>query len=354
MSDKKPTVSIGVPVFNGDQYVAEAIESLLAQTYRDFELIISDNASTDDTEAICRSYADQDSRIHYHRQEENQGAFWNFHRVFELAHGKYFRWAPHDDTCAPTFLKRCVDVLDDNPDIVLCYTHGAKIDQFGQRMTEDPEDADGSKGVVHTSEAGFPRQDHDSPKPQKRFLGVLLGSSWSADFFGVMRTDVLRKTCLIPYCYGGEKVLTGELALCGPFHAIPDTLFFQRIHPSASGNRNAAESQREFVNPRLATKFTSTRLRLLCGYVRAIQNTELRFGERLGCYYALLRYLLQVKKWKNVLWSAVTGTGVGNRKTKPTASGGQPIADDCSVCGSPDEDECASMDNDDKLVAVHQ
>ncbi len=353
MSNDNPRVSIGMPAYNAANYIAEAIDSLLAQTYTDFELIISDNASTDDTELICLSYAERDSRIRYHRQEENQGAFWNFHRVLELARGKYFKWAPHDDTCAPTLLERCVDVLDDDPEIVLCYTHGAKIDQFGQRMTEDPERADGSKGVVHTAEAGFPRQHHDSLRPQKRFLGVLLGSSWSADFFGVMRTDVVRRTCLIPYCYGGEKVLTGELALCGPFHAIPETLFFQRIHPSASGNRNAAESQREFVNPRLATKFTSTRLRLLCGYVRAVQNTKLRFGERLGCYYALLRYLLQVKKWKNVIWSAVAGTGVGNRKAKPTASGREPNSHDSVDCDSVDEGGRENVDSQDNLMAVH-
>ncbi len=353
MSDDIPRVSIGMPAYNAADYIAEAIESLLAQTYTDFELIISDNASTDDTELICLTYAERDSRIRYYRQEENQGAFWNFHRVLELARGTYFKWAPHDDTCAPTLLERCVDVLDDNPEIALCYTHGAKVDQFGRRMTEDPEHADGSKGVVHTGEAGFPRQHHDSPKPWKRFLGVLLGSSWSADFFGVMRTDVLRKTCLIPQCYGGEKVLTGELALCGPFHAIPETLFFQRIHASASGSQNAAESQREFVNPRLAKKFTSTRLRLLGGYVRAIQNTKLSFGERLRCYCVLLRYLAQVKKWKNVVWSAVAGTGVGSRKTKPTASSHESNSHNSVECDSTHDGRSKKVDSEDNFVSVH-
>lgn len=323
MSEQRPRVSIGMPVYNGERYIAEAIESLLAQTFTDFELILSDNASTDDTESICRSYADRDSRIRYCRQQENQGAFWNFNSLFELCRGTYFKWFPHDDTCAPTFLERCVEVLDDNLEIVLCYTQGAKIDQFGRRMTEDPEVGDGSKGIVHTSEAGFPRLYHDSPRPHKRFLGVLLGSSWSADFFGVIRADALRGSCLIPYCYGGEKVLTAEIALHGPFHEISETLFFQRIHPSASGNCNAAEAQRAFVNPRLAKRFTSTRFRLLLGYVKAVRNTKLSLGERIGCFYGLLRYLLQVKKWKNVVWSALAGTGVGNRKAKRVASSGE-------------------------------
>jgi glycosyltransferase involved in cell wall biosynthesis len=319
MSEQTPRVSIGLPVYNGAAYVGAAIESLLAQTFTDFELIISDNASTDNTETICRSYANRDSRIRYYRQADNRGAIWNYNHVFELSRAMYFKWASHDDLCAPTFLERCVEQLDNNPEIVLCYTQGAKIDQFGQRMMEDPEDAFGPKGVVHTAEAGFPRQHHDSPKPHKRFLGVLLGSSWSADFFGVMRADVLRKTCMNPYCYGGEKVLSAEIALHGPVREIPDTLFLQRIHPNASGSRNAAEAQRQFVNPRRAKRFTSTRLRLLFGYVRAVQNTRLSLGERLGCFYGLLRYLLQIKKWKNVIRNAVAGAGVGNRKAKQVA-----------------------------------
>src|SRR3546814_4612052 len=104
-----------MPVYNGERYVASAIESLLAQDFEDFELIISDNGSTDRTEEICREFASRDPRIRYVREEENQGASWNFNRVFELARGEYFRWACHDDACEPTHLSRCVELLDESP-----------------------------------------------------------------------------------------------------------------------------------------------------------------------------------------------------------------------------------------------
>jgi glycosyltransferase involved in cell wall biosynthesis len=92
MTSKIPRVSIGLPVFNGEKYLAEALDSILSQTYRDFKLIISDNASTDRTEQICREYAAKDRRIRYYRNEKNIGAPKNFNRVFELSSGKYFRW----------------------------------------------------------------------------------------------------------------------------------------------------------------------------------------------------------------------------------------------------------------------
>ena len=100
MPDKVPRVSIGLPVYNGENYMAAAIDSLLAQTFTDFELIISDNASTDATEQICRDYAHRDGRIRYYREEVNRGAAWNFTHTFELARGEYFKWHAHDDLCA--------------------------------------------------------------------------------------------------------------------------------------------------------------------------------------------------------------------------------------------------------------
>ena len=319
MSDNKPHVSIGLPIFNGDQYVTEAIESLLAQTYGDFELIISDNASTDATEAICRTIAERDSRIRYYRQKRNGGGMWNFNHVVGLARGKYFKWAAHDDICAPTFLERCVELLDSTPEVVLCYTQAAKIDPNGRRMAEDPEEGTGIRGFVHTSDAGFPRRYHDSPHPHQRFLGVLLGPSWAADFFGVIKTEVLRRTRLIPHCYGGEKVLTAELALCGPSCEIPETLFFTRVHAAASGSDNSASAQRGFNASRASRRSEFTRLALLRGYARAVRNAKLGLGESVKCWFVILRYLFQVNKWKKVFSNLLNGAGVGNRKLHPAS-----------------------------------
>jgi len=121
MTNPNPKVSIGLPVYNGERFLAETIESVLAQTFTDFELIISDNGSSDHTKEICLEYVLRDQRIRCVRSEVNRGASWNYRRVFELSQGKYFRWAPADDLFAPESLAECITTLDANPDAVLCY-----------------------------------------------------------------------------------------------------------------------------------------------------------------------------------------------------------------------------------------
>jgi len=121
-------VCIGMPVFNGQRYVAQAIESILGQTFRDLELIISDNHSTDNTGEICRSFAARDPRVSYFRLPHNVGAVANYERVYRLAGGQYFKWAAHDDVLRPTFVQRCVELLDKEPSAVLAYPRAEFID----------------------------------------------------------------------------------------------------------------------------------------------------------------------------------------------------------------------------------
>ena len=111
MSESVPRVTIGLPVYNGENYLAAAIESLLSQTFTDFELVICDNGSTDRTEQVCRAYAARDARIRYYREVENRGLAWNFSRTFELARGEYFKWHAHDDLCGPTLLRGALEAL---------------------------------------------------------------------------------------------------------------------------------------------------------------------------------------------------------------------------------------------------
>src|SRR3989304_6465989 len=121
MIDETPLVSVGLPVFNGNKYIEQAIDSILAQTYQNFELIISDNASNDRTQEICQAFVARDKRIKYFRNDKNLGAAPNFNNVFNLSSGKYFKWAAYDDLLAPDFLSRCIDVLESMPDVVLCF-----------------------------------------------------------------------------------------------------------------------------------------------------------------------------------------------------------------------------------------
>lgn len=121
--DKKPMVSIGMPVFNGEKYIREAIDSLLAQTFTDFELIISDNASSDTTQSICEEYLRKDSRIRYIRQDENRGPLANFLFVHSEAVGKYFMWAAHDDRWQEDYIDKLVVILEKEPECSLAFSY---------------------------------------------------------------------------------------------------------------------------------------------------------------------------------------------------------------------------------------
>src|SRR5437870_2543767 len=133
-----PLVSIGLPVYNAERYLRQALDSLLGQDYANLELIVSDNASADATESICRSYAERDGRLHYHRAEQNMGAIWNYNRVFELASGEYFMWAAHDDLRDSRYVSACVDALQSRPDAVLCCSDIRFIDEDGQAVDVPP------------------------------------------------------------------------------------------------------------------------------------------------------------------------------------------------------------------------
>ena len=135
-----PTLSVGLPVYNGERYLAESLDALLAQTYADFELIISDNASTDRTAEICREYAARDPRIRYVRQPVNVGAGPNHNLLVPLARGTYFKWASHDDLYAPTLLELCVRELEEHPEAVLAHCREGFIDDAGTmvRVIERP------------------------------------------------------------------------------------------------------------------------------------------------------------------------------------------------------------------------
>ena len=261
-------VTIGLPVYNGQNYLAETMESLLAQTYTDFELVISDNASTDRTETICREYAVRDERIRYYRQEENVGASANYNRVFELARGVYFKWAAHDDLLAPTYLERCVAVLDSDPDVVLAYTQAKAIDDQGQVVKVYP-------GKHHFSAAA----------PRERFYEFVLDPHPVVAVFGLMRRDVLGRTRLIGKYAGSDRPLLSELSLLGKFYEVPEHLFFYRFHEEQSwGGNKSPQAQQAWYDPRRADKITFPQWRLLREHVRSIERSPVGLADRASCY----------------------------------------------------------------------
>ena len=218
MSKSQPKVSIGLPVYNGENYIEEAIQSVLKQTYTNFELVISDNASTDNTAVICQNYAAQDSRVRYCPVTENLGAAWNFNRVFELAHGEYFKWLAHDDLIAPTYLEKCTAILDNDPGVVLSHSQVALINENGD-VIQDYE--------IHLN--------CNIEPAHRRLKTVMLDFHLCFEVFGLIRTDAIRKTKQVMGNYGhGDGILLERLALMGRFYEVPEVLLYGRKHPNQS------------------------------------------------------------------------------------------------------------------------
>jgi glycosyltransferase involved in cell wall biosynthesis len=310
----KPYVSVGLPVYNGENYLAAAIESILAQTFTDLELIISDNASTDNTPNICQRYACQDPRVRYYRNALNQGAAWNFNRVIELAQGRYFRWVAHDDLCAPTHLERCVEVLDANASVVLCSPQTAVIDEEGKLVLglgeEDvPYSQYAFQGLTPQQESRRVQYCQD-PRPSQRYLGVLMYSVRCYEIFGVMRTDVLRQTGGHRAYRGGEKVLLAELSLRGRFYEIPEVLFFSRWHAQRFSSNLSAIHQQLYMNPQASQWIALPhQVRATRGYSQLIAQVPLTWSQRVSCTLVLLRFVLQLRKWSQILSRIFTGGG---------------------------------------------
>jgi glycosyltransferase involved in cell wall biosynthesis len=292
-----PTVSVGLPVFNGSDYVAEAIQSILAQTYEDFELLIQDNASTDETEAICRAYAEKDPRVSYVRNAENVGATANFNLAFERARGRYFKWAAHPDVCAPDFLRLCVEVLEKDPSVVLCSGQARLINADGSPVRYDEErkcfvTTDGTPvGVLD------PEQRATGRVPAVRFWDILVRTMRTFEIFGVIRSDVLRRTVLHANYYGSDKVLLAELSLLGRFHLLPDVLLFRRCHGRQSSLLSTNQKGAWIGNAR-RQGWLSLRLRkVIPGYIQVVHRSPVGLGQKLICDSAIAWRLIAPQTW---------------------------------------------------------
>jgi glycosyltransferase involved in cell wall biosynthesis len=229
-----PRLSIGLPVYNGERYLAEAFGCYLGQTFQDFELVVCDNASTDDTVAICRSFAERDPRIRYHHNDKNVGAIPNFNKVFALSRAPLFKWVAHDDLYHPRYLESCVRILDDDPDVVLAHSRTAFVDDRGQLFPGDPETGryvDPRTGIAQVADSPTIA---DSPVAILRFWQVLALARWGTHMFGVIRREALQQTHLIPNFSGGDRAMLAELALLGRFRCQDEVLFSKRFHESAS------------------------------------------------------------------------------------------------------------------------
>lgn len=271
-----PCVSIGLPVFNGVDFLRQAIDSLLAQSFGDFELIISDNASTDDTEAVCREIAARDSRVRCTRLSENIGGVSNHNRVASLAVGSYFMWAASDDFWHPDYLQRCVDVLDHNSDVVVAFAINALMDETGRPVRHVPM---GPSLAIDDAVERFRRSTEINRTIEP--------------FYGLIRRSALQQVAPMVKHPGFDRILFAELALVGKLHQIAEPLYVRRIHAGQSvGAYPSLKSRYRWISPGRNRRFVFPHLEYAAYFAGAALRSAPSMKLKAQC-------LLHLAKWCN-------------------------------------------------------
>jgi glycosyltransferase involved in cell wall biosynthesis len=282
----KPRVNIGMPVFNGEKFIEEAVDSILNQTFRNFEIIISDNASTDRTTQICLDYASKDPRVRYYRNKKNVGGPANYNRVFELSSAQYFKWAAYDDVLAPDYLRKCINVLDANPSIIGCHCKTGRIDQY-------------SNFLGYYNEGLLKRI--DSAKPHERFRDLIGLWYTTTPFHGVYRASFFAQSQRHGSYIGADRNLVAELSLMGRIYELPECMFFWREHPLSytsmfygkirEDSLDRLRAEAAWWNKESGTYFPHWKN--CFEYFRSVNHVPLELSERLLCYTQILDWILK-------------------------------------------------------------
>lgn len=287
-----PLASVGLPVYNGEAFLEDAIRSTLGQTLQDLELILCDNASSDRTAEICRDYAASDPRVRYFRNPRNLGAAANYNLAFSHARGRYFKWLAHDDRMMPSFLAKTCRVLEERSNVVLCNTVVSYIDSAGDPIA-----------LYDSSLCGA-----DSFSPSARFAWMVLRSHTCVDFFGLIRRETLRDSLLHGSFHGADRALLAQLALRGRMIQLPAPLLAMREHPG----RYTRAQQRSIDRAAWHDSASGTRAslptwRLYGEYLKLVRRETLTPEERVRCYWVLA--LWWGRNW-NLVRTAVDILGV--------------------------------------------
>ena len=310
VNSKKPRVSIGMPVFNGEKYLTDALNSILAQTFEDFEVIISDNASTDSTQAISQTFVAKDPRIRYYRNQKNIGAMPNFNHAFELSSGEYFKWAAYDDILSPEFLQKSVMVLDQNPSVVLCYSWTKLINDQGEIYDDYPHNG---------------KYNAESLKSYKRFNDIINFSHWCIQDLGLIRASALKKTPLYESYTASDRVLLARLCLDNQFYEIPEYLFYYRRHALQSYNMvNRGPSLLLYAawnDPAYTNRIMLPVWMLYGGFFKTVNESSLTMYERLRCYLSLLVWPTQNRQAQRMLKDVILAVALtfARRKIRQTS-----------------------------------
>jgi hypothetical protein len=272
VSTQLPLVTIGVPVYNGERFLAEAVGSALAQDYGAIRVVIADNASTDGTPQIAGELAAADPRVAVIRHPVNIGANPNFNDLIERASSPYFKWLAADDRIEPRFVSACVAELEANPNAVLCTTAWSEIDEAGAASHVRAED------LALTS-----------PSPAERFGRLVCANQGNMLVYGVIRTDSLRRTGRLAGYYGSERALLAELALMGNLVELPEALWASREHPGRSAHVRFDPSWAPDTGPRSALVHPAIALNLVGIIRRSRLPRRTRGAASARLVYCLLR-----------------------------------------------------------------
>ena len=273
-------VSVGLPVFNGEKYLTKSIQSILAQTLDNFELIIVDNASSDNTEEICKRFVEKDKRIKYYRNEKNLGASANHNRTLSLASGEYFVWASYDDIRHPEYLQRCSEQLDSNSLASSCHSLTRYIDSHGNETSRQEVMLDLS-----------------SSDPAFRFKETTRIDHKVEMVLSMMRTDILKKTNGLAAYSDSDRVLMAEISLYGNTIIVPDYLFYRREHDENSSKvYKSRQSRMAWFDPKLAGKLSFPHFRQFYEYVLCIYRAPLSFKQRMRCLSTMANWLVINRK----------------------------------------------------------
>lgn len=276
---RKPRVSVAMPIYNSEKYLAASIEAHLNQTYSDFELILTDNFSTDRSEEICLAYAAQDPRVKYHRNPQNLGAAVNFRRGLEFSVGWYFRWSPSDDLISPNLLQSAVDILDNEPSILVAYGRTKLIDDKGEVTGDFDEN-------LHLMDA----------RPSERWKGARRNIRLGNLHYGLSRAHTLRKTGLLRNYTGGDFPLIAEMALYGKFFEIPDAFFYRRMHKTASSAMKDSADVMALYDPKKRDKLFLYNWVHLGANLKSIARAPIPLSEKLRAFRFETRWLISGRR----------------------------------------------------------
>lgn len=286
-----PRVSIGLPVYNGERFLPDALRSVQEQDLEDIEIVLSDNGSTDGTEEIARTAAAADPRVRYLRSATNRGGAWNYMHVARASRGELFMWMAADDVKAPQFLSSCVQALDDaGPEVVLACPRTSLVDRDDVVFEQ-----------LNDTHMGM-----DAATAHQRVRN-LLRSQASHVMYGVIRMDVLRTTRGLLPMVGDDMVLLTELLCRGRMALVDEQLFLQRRHRGQLSHQGHKQVMWHAPDAHLRFAFPQTKLD--AELYRAVGLAPLPIAEKALCWAALGPSWV-LPRWRGVARDLATAVGV--------------------------------------------